>query len=164
MAITSRELLLMPRAKLDDLYRQSSPGPLPAGDSKGTALIWSGTWVAHPIAWIVNRLFWQGKIFNRTNDTLVNKLSPIGIHAVKAIVYKGSSWMDGHESIILDYSRTSLVAWYVRDEIREITPGLYLGQAYLGRVRFIRFAIAFILSIPKPTCDSSGSGPPLPRD
>lgn len=159
MAITSRELLLMPSAQLDELYRQSSSGPIPAGDSKGTALIWPGTSVARPIAWIVRRFFWQGKIFSRTDDTLVNKLSPIGIHAVKAVVYKGSSWTDGQESIILDYSRTSFVAWYVRDEIREIAAGLYLGQAYLGKTRFIRFAIAFPLSDPEPTRDSMRFGP-----
>jgi len=99
MAITARGLLLMSGAQLDDIYRKSTAGPLPKGDSKGTALIWTATFAARPMAWIVNRLFWQGKIFSRTDDTLVNKLSPIGIHAVKAVVYKGSSWMDGEESI-----------------------------------------------------------------
>jgi hypothetical protein len=146
VAMTSAELSLMTGAQLDDVYRQSSAGPIPDGDSTGTALIWTGTRVARPFAWMVRRFFWQGKVFKRANDTLVNKLSPIGIHAVKANVYKGSSWKDGQECIILDYSRTSLVAWFVRDEIREIAPGLYLGQAYLGKVRFIRFALTFVLT------------------
>lgn len=145
VTITTGELLLMTGAQLDDVYRQSSAGPIPDGDSKGTALIWTGTWLARPMAWIVSRVFWQGKVFNRNDDTLVNKLSPIGIHAVKAKVYKGSSWVDGQECIVLDYSRTSFVAWFVRDEIREIAPSQYLGQAYLGKIRFIRFAVAFAL-------------------
>jgi hypothetical protein len=143
MPITARELLLMPGARLDELYRRCNSGPIPAGDSKGTALIWTDTWLARPIAWMVRSIFWKGKIFDGTNDTLVNKITPIGIHAIEARVYKGESWLDGKESIILDYSRTSFIAWFVRDEIREIAPGLYLGQAYLEKERFIRFAIAF---------------------
>ena len=52
--------------------------------------------------------------------------------------------MDGAESIILDYSQTSLIAWFVHDEIREVAAGLYLGQAYIGKMRFIRFALEFV--------------------
>jgi hypothetical protein len=143
MQVTVPELLRMRGRKLDEIYRQSTAGPIPVGDSNGTALILTGTWAAHPIAWMVRQLFWQGKIFNRDPYQLVNKLTPFGIHAVKAAVYKGKSFLDGGESIILDYSRTSLMAWFVRDEIREVAPRLYLGQAYVGKIRFIRFALAF---------------------
>jgi len=37
--------------------------------------------------------------------------------------------MDGQKSIALDRSRTSFVAWSVRDEIREIVPSLYFGPS-----------------------------------
>jgi hypothetical protein len=143
MPVTARELLLMPGARLDELYRNCDAGPIPAGNSNGTALIWTDTWAARPIAWMVRTIFWQGKIFDPTHDTLVNKITPIGIHAIEARVYKGASWLDAKESIILDYSHTSFVAWFVRDEIRELAPSLYLGQAYIEKERFIRFAIAF---------------------
>lgn len=143
MAMTSAELLLKPGAQLDEIYRRCTPGPMPAGDAIGTALIFTGTWAARPMAWMVRKIFWQGKVFDRSRHTLVNKITPIGIRAIHASVYKGKSWLDGAESIILDYSRTSLIAWFVRDEIREIAPGLYLGQAYVGKARFIRFAVAF---------------------
>jgi hypothetical protein len=142
--MTAAELSLMHGAQLDEIYRQSSPGPIPDGDANGTALIWTCSWAARPIAWVVRRIFWQGKIFDRTGGTLVNKITPIGIRAIKATVYQGQSWMDGAESIILDYSRTSLIAWFVRDEIRELAAGLYLGQAYIGKMRFIRFALEFV--------------------
>lgn len=140
--MTSAELLLMPGARLDGIYRQCTPGPIPVGDSIGTALIFTGTWAARPIAWMVRKFFWQGKIFDRATGTLVNKIAPIGIRAIQAVVYKGPSWLDGAESFILDYSRTTFIVWFVRDEIREIAPGLYLGQAYIGRARFIRFVLA----------------------
>ena len=133
----------MSGARLDELYRGSAAGAIPVGDASGTALVGTGTWAGRQIAWMVRELFWQGKIFDPTTGMLVNKLTPFGIHAVRANVYKGESWMDGEESIILDYSRSSRIAWFVRDEIREIAPGIYLGQAYVGKIRFIRFALRF---------------------
>src|SRR6185295_14649556 len=38
-------------------------------------------------------------------------------------------------------SKTSLVARKVRDEIREVSPGLYLGKVYWGKKRLIDFAL-----------------------
>ncbi len=142
--MTAKELLLMHGRQLDEIYRGSNPGPIPNGDANGTGLICTCSWAAHPITWIVRRIFWQGKIFDRTGGTLVNKITPIGIRAIKAAVYQGQGWMDGAESIILDYSQTSLIAWFVHDEIREVAAGLYLGQAYIGKMRFIRFALEFV--------------------
>ena len=34
---------------------------------------------------------------------------------------------------MLDYSKTSLIAHWIRDEIREVSPGIYLGLVYLGQ-------------------------------
>ena len=66
-----------------------------------------------------------------------------GIRSIRAKVYKDSSWLDGNESIVLDYSRASLVAHWVRDEIRSIGPGTYLGIVYLGRARVLKFVLEF---------------------
>jgi len=75
------------------------------------------------------------------NKTLANKITAFDIHAIKAQVYKATSWFDGQEAIILDYSRKSVVAHRIRDEIREVAPGLYLGQVFLGRARVLNFAL-----------------------
>jgi hypothetical protein len=40
-------------------------------------------------------------------------------------------------------SETSLVAGWIRDEIRQIGPGLYLGKVYGGKKRLIDFALKF---------------------
>ena len=45
-------------------------------------------------------------------------------------VYAGPSWLDGNPSMILDYEGTSKVYANYRDEIRQVTPGLYLGLMY----------------------------------
>ena len=46
-------------------------------------------------------------------------------------------------AIILDYSKTSLVAGMIRDEIRQVGPGVYLGQVYWGKRRIALFMLEF---------------------
>jgi hypothetical protein len=59
-------------------------------------------------------------------------------------VREDSSWVDGRPCIVLDYSRTSFVASMVRDEIRELAPGVYLGVVFVRRRRLpLRFVLAF---------------------
>jgi hypothetical protein len=68
---------------------------------------------------------------------------PDPVKAIAAEVYKAPSWIDGKESIILDYSKRSLVAHWVRDEIRLIAPGTYLGVVFWERDKLINFALQF---------------------
>ena len=49
--------------------------------------------------------------------------------------------MDGEETIVIDYSKTSFVARKIRDEIREIEPGVYLGKVWWSRTRILDFAL-----------------------
>jgi hypothetical protein len=51
--------------------------------------------------------------------------------------------LDGEETIVLDYSQTSLAARSVRDEIREVAPGLYLGLAFWRGRRVLHFSLRF---------------------
>ena len=44
---------------------------------------------------------------------------------------------------VLDYSETSIVASRIRDEIRMIEPGIYLGKVYWDKKRLIDFALEF---------------------
>jgi hypothetical protein len=64
---------------------------------------------------------------------LKNRVTPFGLHAVTAKVFKGPSWHDNKECIILDYSETSLVGKWVRDEMRLVAPQLYLGKVYWAK-------------------------------
>jgi hypothetical protein len=74
---------------------------------------------------------------------LLNKISPLGIEAVRAKVYKEASWFDEQETIVLDYSDTSIVAQWIRDEIREVSPGVYLGLVFWERSKLLHFALDF---------------------
>jgi len=143
MAYDVAQLLAMSQAQLDDLFRASPPGDIPNGPAAGTAIIAPGTKYSQPIAQIINHFGWQGKVFDAKSGTLKNRILAFGLEAIIARVYKGASWLDGKECIVLDYSETSLVADRIRDEIRLIGPGVYLGKVYWGKERLIDFCLQF---------------------
>ncbi|MDQ3261469.1 MAG: hypothetical protein M3Q00_11930, partial [Pseudomonadota bacterium] len=73
-----------------------------------------------------------------------------------AKLYCGQSMLDSRrESVIIDYAFTDEIAGYmekpdflagrrgfkVRDEIRMVRPGLYLGRAYLDRIFILNFTL-----------------------
>lgn len=123
------ELLKMSADELDALFAQSLPGPIPKGDAKGTAILDPGGRHAGRVANFARKL-WQGKTFNAQTKTLQNRVTVFGIKAITADVYEGPSLMDGKPCIVIDYSKRSVVAEPIRDEIRLIAPGIYLGRIY----------------------------------
>ena len=143
MAYDVPQLLEMSQAQLDDLFRASPAGGIPNGTAAGTAIIAPGTKYSQPIAEVINYFGWQGKVFDAENGTLKNRILAFGFEAIIARVYKGLSWLDGKECIVLDYSQTSLVAHWIRDEIRLIDPNFYLGKVYWGKERLIDFCLKF---------------------
>ncbi|BDT67027.1 hypothetical protein os1_11940 [Comamonadaceae bacterium OS-1] len=143
MAYDVHQLLAMSQTELDDLFRASPAGDIPDGGAEGTAIIAPGTKYTHSIASIINHFGWQGKVFDAQKGFLKNKVLAFGIEAVVARVYKDASWLDGKECIVLDYSDTSVLAHYIRDEIRLIGPGFYLGKVYWGKERLIDFCLQF---------------------
>jgi hypothetical protein len=138
-----QRLLKMSQGQLDELFSNSEPGDIPDGEAIGTAIVAPGTTYSPDIAKFINLFAWQGKIFDAKNGVLRNKILPLGLNAIIAEVYKADSWLDGKQCIVLDYSDTSLVAHWIRDEIREISPGVYLGKVYWGKQRLIDFALEF---------------------
>ena len=143
MAITVPDLLKMSQAQLDELFTNSPAGEIPDGEAKGTAIVAPGTTYTEDIAEFVNHFAWQGKTFDAKKGVLRNRILPLGLNAIIAKVYKGPSWLDGKECIVLDYSDTSIIAQWIRDEIRQIEPGLYLGKVYWEKKRLIDFALKF---------------------
>ena len=141
MVTTAQELLKLSQAELDSLFTAADAGPIPDGDAKGTAIIAPGTAFSDEIAQVVNIFAWQGKVFDAASGTLRNRILPFGINAIVAKVYKGPSWLDNKECIVIDYSETSMVAQWVRDEIRLIAPNVYLGEVYWNKSRLIHFAL-----------------------
>ena len=143
MAYNIAKLLTMTQAELDDLFTSVEAGPIPNGEAKGTAIVAPGTPYTPEIAEFINIFAWQGKIFDAQKMVLVNKITVFGLNAVLARITREPSWIDGKECIVLDYSQTSFVAHWVRDEIRLIGPGLYLGIVFWNKTRLIHFALQF---------------------
>ena len=143
MAVTVPEMLKMSQTQLDDLFTESPVGEIPKGEAKGTAIVAPGTTYTQDIANFINHFAWQGKVFDPSKGVLRNKILFFGLNAIIAKVYKGSSWMDKKDCIVLDCSETSLLAHWVRDEIREVAPRTYLGKVYLGKKRLIDFVLEF---------------------
>ena len=146
MAFTADQLLAMSQKELDDLFSGSPAGSIPNGEAHGTAIIGAGTKFSPEIAALINVFTWQGKTFDAEHGTLTNRILAFGLNAIVAQVYKTDSWFDGKECIVLDYSKTSLLAKHIRDEIRQIGPGIYLGIVYWDKKRTIHFALQFSVS------------------
>ena len=143
MAMTSEDLMKMSQDELDALFTASPAGTIPDGEADGLAVIAPGTTFTDEIAKAINFFAWKGKVFDAKHGFLRNEILPFGVKAIVAKVYKDKSWLDGKECIVLDYSETSTVAQWVRDEIRMIGPALYLGKVYWNKKRLIDFVLEF---------------------
>lgn len=133
------------REELDAVYRNAQPGTIPGGDTQGTAIL-AGSSLSKLVAVLARLFAWQGKVFDLFASDgqagiLVNKISPFGLKLIVAKVYLGQSWMDGKDTIVIDYSKTSLLAKAIRDEIREVEVGVYLGKVWWGKKRILDFAL-----------------------
>ena len=142
--LTASELPAMRSSQLDDLFAAAPAGSIPTGVGRGQALIATGTVAARPLVALVRMLAWRGKQFDAQGRTLRNIVSPFALNAIKAEVYLDASRLDGNPCIVLDYSKTSSVARWIRDEIREVSPGLYLGVVFVRSRRApLHFALRF---------------------
>jgi hypothetical protein len=147
--MTFDDLLGKSQAELDKLFKSSPAGPIPSGNAEGEAIVHPGTFWSRLIARFVHALAWQGKVFTPNPEgreaTLENKITVAGIHAIVARVYYTPSWIDQRQCIVLDYSKTSLLARKIRDEIRLVDPAekLYLGKVWWGKTRLVDFALKF---------------------
>ena len=143
MAFDIDKLMDMSQEELDALFSSMPAGPIPDGEADGTAIVAPGTRFTPLISRFINSFAWQGKVFDAEKGVLKNRILPFGLNAILAKVYKDKSWLDGKECIVLDYSDTSILAQWIRDEIRQIQPGLYLGKVYWDDTRLIDFALEF---------------------
>jgi hypothetical protein len=129
---TAQQLLTRSAADLEVMYRSKAPGPVPNGPAQGYASTSPGTDGGSDSEKFFSVL-WQGKIFDRTGDQTANLVNQTLIgKSFAAEVYIGKSLLDGKDAIIIDYKNTPFLPFrLIRDEIRQVGPGVYLGYAYL---------------------------------
>ena len=143
MPSTAINLLDMSADELDELFRASPAGPIPSGEAKGTVIFKPDTEFSEVAAKLAHVIFWKGKVFDAERGELRNAIGPLGALAIRAKVLYDESWFDGKQAIILDYSQTSVVAQWIRDEIRLVAPGLYLGIVYWEDKKVLNFSLQF---------------------
>ena len=145
MHATVKSWLSMTREELDEIYCHSKPGAIPVGDTRGTAIL-AGSPLSKLVAATARLFAWQGKVFDLfcpagEAGILINKITPFSLTFIVAKVYRDKSWLDEKDTIVIDYSKTSFLAKVIRDEIREIEPGVYLGKVWWGKKRILDFAL-----------------------
>ena len=124
------------KEKLAELYANGKVTALPVGETNGRAIFMPGTFGGRFLSAVAD-LIWKGKVFG-PDGVLVNKI--LGMRIIKARVSEGESWSDSGRAIVIDYKNTSWLAFFLRDEIREVADDLYVGKAY---VRFGKFAALY---------------------
>ncbi len=133
------------REELDEIYRNAKPGKIPSGNMHGTAIL-AGSLFSKIVAFFVGLYVWQGKVFDLfcpggKAGVLINKITFFSLTFIVAKVYLDKSWLDDKDTIVIDYSKTSFFAKLIRDEIREVEPGVYLGKVWWGKKRILDFAL-----------------------
>jgi hypothetical protein len=121
---SAEQLLQMKECELVQVYKSGVPGMPPCGYAPGTMIFQPGSPITVPFARMMSATAWQGKMFPG-DGTMVNRM--FGLPAIKAVVYPGESFIDGRPSTIFDYQNTSIVWMHYRDEVREVSPGVFLG-------------------------------------
>jgi hypothetical protein len=135
------DLVRLTNHELDDIFRVSPRGDLPAGTLRGTAYVFNGTLACRILAKLAYWIAWQGKIVDPDRRGLVNRITPLRLPLIRAKLSHSTSWVDDNECTLIDYSQTSLVARMVRDETRLIAPGLHLGVVWLWHRRAAWFTL-----------------------
>jgi hypothetical protein len=144
--LSLEQLACMSWCELEQLYRQAATGLMPEGYLRGRAIYCP----EQPLTSTrskVTQAIWHGKFFCTDDGMLVNQWC-LGMQAVKARLCYGASWLDGGPSILMDYRGTSPIIWRdVRDEIRQVAPGLYLGLMYRCKKGEPRMKMFFALEM-----------------
>jgi hypothetical protein len=143
-SLTLEGLARMSWPELEALYREAQPGAVPTGYARGRAVYCPDKRLSGARS-AMTRALWHGKVFDCAGAGLVNQWC--GFRAIHADVYYGASWLDDCPSIIMDYSQSSKVWADVRDEIREVAPGLYLGRMYKRKPCGPEFQMFFVLQV-----------------
>lgn len=124
------DLALCTPETLNAVFAAGYVTAVPAGPLRGLPLVNPGSANAG-VASRGGRVVWSGKRIDADSLVAVNRF--FGLPMIRANVRIEPSLRDGAPAIVLDYSGSSWLYRNVRDEIREVRPGLFLG--YVDDIR-----------------------------
>jgi hypothetical protein len=134
------QLVRSDRATLEALYSSGSVSTPPPGFAPGKAIPDPGTRKTVRKSRTIG-ILWKGKVFS--DGQMINRLAG-GREAVTASVYVAESWLDGKPALILDYAGNKRFG-DVRDEMREVSPGVFVGLTYVRKCPEPKLAMFFAL-------------------
>ncbi len=134
-----RNLLFLSRKQLDKFYSKGSFLRYPEGSYQGKPLFFLFGLRLLPLNWLVS-LFWKGKTFSVLGRLVSNKILFWNLFYGRFSI--GKSRFDKKSCIVLNYSKSSFIGFFVKDEIRRVNDELFLGRAYVFGV----FTCYFVLN------------------
>ncbi len=112
--------------ELEQLYASACPGEMPVGFLRGRLLILVNFPMPRFSVW-GSGFGWKGKHIGH-DGTFINQFTFRRRISSKAVIKE--SFFDGKPSIVMDYPPGTPLFENIRDEFREVCPGLYLGLIY----------------------------------
>lgn len=109
------------------LFREGIPDSTPVGPTRGTVLYADDALFPRVKARLQGTV-WKGKVFPG-DGTFTNRWVG-GIRAGTVGTSVEPSWLDGQPSLVAQYPPTAPVFGNVRDELRQVGPGVWLGRSY----------------------------------
>jgi hypothetical protein len=150
------DLLKLTAAELQPLYEQASVPKLAdlSGDLRGRMLAWAG--LVGVVGGIIravgswDRFPWRGKSFSHQADDSgagINRVVVDTFRLFKFNTFVGPSRAGKFDAVQLDYDLPSNPFFIraIKDEVRQLRPGLFLGQAYLDLKSAPRLVLYFAL-------------------
>ena len=139
---TLQELCDLEHPELVELYKHAAPPAISAlsGDLRGRmlAVLVLPDFITRPIRALARTDFfpWRGKSFRQLGDENGEGINRIIIDALKLFRFETRvtpSRHDGQPAVELNYDlpENPFFIRAIEDEIRELRPGLFLGQAWL---------------------------------
>jgi hypothetical protein len=124
--LSLRQLQLLNECELECLYAQAQAAPPLVGYARGRVLFLAGGRFPHARARVFG-LVWKGKHFDEAG-CFINQW--VGFRAIQSRAAYGESWYDGKPCLLLEYPAGTPLFADLRDEVRQVGPGLYLIRAY----------------------------------
>lgn len=135
------QLLRMDECQLIEVYKSGSVTPVPCGYTPGLVIYKPGSKLTVPMSKLMKLTAWQGKYI--TCDKMINR--QFGVPSIKADIQQGESWIDGGPTLVFDYYDSSFICKQYRDEVREVSPSVYLGCMHRREKDGMRIATWFAL-------------------
>lgn len=108
----------------EEWFRRGVADGIPCGKTRGTVLYSEGHWPKLKAR--LQGSVWKGKHFH-DDGKLTNRWR--GFEAITAQVSIGESRLDNQPCIVMEYADDAKIFGGVRDELRRIAPGVWLGRS-----------------------------------